>query len=735
MKNHLIIVVFLTINILSLHSAGMAGGVNGFVSDGETGMPMANVIIRISAVNKIFVSDSAGSFEIGNIPLGNYLIEFSHIGYKTETAALKIDSADNSCIVFRMYPLNIITPSVVVTAGKIYAKSLEISGHSKVVEGKELQQNLSQTIAATLKNEVGLSVTAMGAAPSRPVIRGLGGNRITFAEDGTKTGDLSGTSPDHAVAIDPFTAEKIEIVRGPKSLIGAGGSNGGVVNVVKENIPLSIPLTIMTEGIAFFESANTGIMGALKSEIPLNPFAIKGDISYRKAGDISSPGKTLKNTGIKSYSYSFGAGYRDNIIAAGAGIKEYSMEYGIPGGFVGAHPNGVKIEMFRRFYNSKIIIDLHKDILENIELNLSRNYYHHTEYESGNSIGAEFSMWNYTGDLQFNFSDFGNSRDLIAGISFESNDEKVGGYVFSPSTKSYNFSLYGYEDYKQDKWSITLGFRYILDFYNPYDYKTISKIGLITDREFASPMFSLSIMNDLSDNLSLGINFSRIARHPTSEELYSEGPHLAAYSYETGNPNLESERGWEFEIFGVYKIEDLSININLFLNKYDYFIVQRNTGKTNYSTLLPIYSANGEKSIITGTEVAAEYKITEELSISAIISYTYGELIELKTPLPMMPPLKFLTTFNYSIAEFETGLRSEIVSEQRRVDKFELPTSGYIIFSLYGQFIFQSGDILNSIALNIENLFNTEYRNHLSRIKSIMPEPGLNLRLIYKVFL
>lgn len=735
MDKILILLFVCLVNSAHLHSEPLIVGVEGFVADAETGLPLDGVSIRISELNTVYTSDSAGNFVISNIRERNYIVEFSRIGYKTASVPLSVYKDKEQCIVFRLVPLNVITPTVLVTAGKTFDKSLEISGHSKSIEGRELQQSLSQTIAATLKNEAGVSITAMGVAPSRPVIRGLGGGRITFSEDGAKTGDLSGTSPDHAVAVDPFTIEKIEVVRGPKSLIGANGSSGGVVNIIKESIPFTKPLKMLTEGSVFFESANTGIMAALKSEIPLDPFAIKGDISYRKSGEISSPEKELANTGIESYSYSIGGGYRDNLLAVGASVKEFSMKYGIPGGFVGAHPNGVKIDMFRRFYNSKMIVDIHHKVLDNIELNLNRNYYRHTEYESGNAIGAEYSMWNYTGDLRFNFAGFGISRDLVAGASFGSNDVKIGGYVFSPPTISYNSSVYGYEELQFADWEVRLGLRVMYDFYHPYDYNKVSKIGIIEDKSFFSPSFSVSIINNLTDRLSAGINLSRIARHPSGEELYNEGPHLAAYSYETGNPSLEPERGWEFELFGAYSFGDISFNLNCFLNSYDYFILQRNTGRINYSTLLPIYAASGEKALIAGIESSGVLKITGEISLNTVFSYTYGELTKPGSPMPMMPPLKLIASVKYSTTEIETGLRSEFVSSQPRVDKFEQPTAGYAIFSLYGQYLFTVGSALNSIAVNMENIFNRVYRNHLSRIKSIMPEPGINLRMIYKVFL
>ena len=297
MQRLILITTFLLLFAYSLCFAGNTGEAWGIVSDAETGRPLSGVRMKVSGFEAVFVSDSTGSIHLEGLPQGSYIAEFSSIGYKTESAPLTITQSSHTCFVFRLSRLSVISPQVVVSADKGYSRSLEISGHSKALGGRELQQNLSQTIAATLKNEAGISITAMGAAPSRPIIRGLGGNRINFSEDGVKTNDLSGTSPDHAVAIDPFTIEKIEVVRGPKSLIGSGGASGGTVNIIKEIIPPAIPLRITAEGIAFAETSNSGLMGGAKTEIPWGTFAVKSDFSYRKSGNIGSPGKVLSKIG------------------------------------------------------------------------------------------------------------------------------------------------------------------------------------------------------------------------------------------------------------------------------------------------------------------------------------------------------------------------------------------------------------------------------------------------------
>jgi iron complex outermembrane receptor protein len=136
-----------------------------------------------------------------------------------------------------------------------------------------------------------------------------------------------------------------------------------------------------------------------------------------------------------------------------------------------------------------------------------------------------------------------------------------------------------------------------------------------------------------------------------------------------------------------------------------------------------------------GGEFHAEYDFNENLQLSSTVSYTYGVMAGNNMPLPMIPPLKGIVDFRYSDKNYLAGLRIELASEQNRVDTFEEPTEGYIIAGAYFQNTFQLGNLYNSISLNIDNIFNTTYYNHLSRIKSIMPEPGINIRVLWKIFI
>ncbi len=174
--------------------------------------------------------------------------------------------------------------------------------------------------------------------------------------------------------------------------------------------------------------------------------------------------------------------------------------------------------------------------------------------------------------------------------------------------------------------------------------------------------------------------------------------------------------------------------LTLFRNDFSYFITPRNTGNINSQTLLPIYQTEGVKAIFYGLESYFELKLLEYFTISNSFSYTYGNFKETDDPLPQIPPLKNIIQFKYLNGNFTTGISSEIAGAQNRVDKFENPTTGYAVFNAFIQFSVEIGSMIHNISLNGENLLNKEYRNHLSRVKVIMPEAGINFKLSYRLY-
>jgi len=706
--------------------------VKGFIYDAESNKPIGNTVVFILNTNYYTTSNNNGYFYFTSTPEGKIKLKVTHVAYKEKIIEYDFIENKKTGVVIYLIPNTIETPTIIINDYKINNYFDELYNLTGALKGKELEKDLGLTLAATLKNETGIAMRTMGPAPARPVIRGLGGDRVFISENGIKLNDLSATSPDHAVGVEAFTVDKVKVVRGPKVLTLTSTTFGGVVDVERNEITEVLHNKIYSTAGFFTETANKGYLGSFTSEIPINPFSLYLEASLRDAGNIYTPNGYLQNSMSDNLNLATGISYVSNNIITGVSARKYYLNYGIPGGFIGAHPFGVNIELKRKQFNYKFIYNFKNN--SKILYDFAYSNYGHLEYEHNGLAGAEFKVSDYLSKLEFEHGELIGFNGGIMGLSSNYRDFNVGGYVFTSPAKLLNISAYLYEKADLGRAAFEIAGRYNYDYINPEYKNTITSIGLIKEKRFNTFSLSASVLYPLSDIVFVGGNINKSSRVPTIEELYSRGPHLAAYSYEVGNPNLKDETGFGTEIFIYHKFENLFFNITFFRNYSSYYILPRNSGKINYATFLPIYESQGIKALFYGYEITADIKLNQYYKLKLSSSYTVGKNKSDNIYLPQIPPLKGNAELNYSINNLSIYLGCEFALSQNNLDRFETYTSGYFIVNSSVQYSFEFFDFVNNFSLNIDNILNKEYRNHLSRVKSIMPETGRNIRLTYKVY-
>ncbi|MDH7514656.1 MAG: TonB-dependent receptor [Bacteroidota bacterium] len=710
------------------------GSFTGYVLDSETHQPVANATVRIEEAQRNCTTASDGSFTIRDMSSGRYSIRVSHPSYAESTVRVLLDeSAERRFFIFlerKIYETGV----VVVTAERTRTAFEPIAEESTVLRGRELEKELGLTLASTLKNETGLAVRSMGPAPARPVIRGLGGDRVHISEDGYKTTDLSATSPDHAVTIEPFSLERIEVIRGPRVLLYGSTTIGGVIDVIRDEIPRKLSEHVTGSLGAYLETVNRGNLGSLVAEAPLGKAMFRGEFSRRVASDLETPAGTLKNSASDNRTFALGGSWIMPAGYIGASVRDFALSYGVPGGFVGAHPNGVHIDIERSAIHGKAQVENMAGPVPSIEAQVSRSLYRHREYESNGSIGTDFRISDISGSLFLHHVRPPHVARGTLGMSLESRDFEVGGNVFTPSSRSLALAVFAYEEFSCGDFSFEAGGRYGCDRIAPAEEDPSANIGFIRRREFHTWALSFSVLHALSPALTIGANISRSSRVPTIEELYSEGPHLAAYSYEVGNPDLPAESGYGGEAFIHYSSPSLYVLLNGFYNRLGAYLVPRNTGRLNWRLILPIYRTDAVDAQFAGMETELKWNFTRAIAVHASASHTVGRNIATGKPLPAIPPFKGRCELAGSFGRLMLSVSAEWAARQCRVDEFENPTAGYVVLNGSAQYSFITGKHVHAVSITIDNFLNAEYRNHLSRVRSIMPEAGRNLRLCYKIF-
>lgn len=675
-------------------------------------------------------------------------IDINQKGYKEKHIVLNFEYIEFLQIIQNNYykintyvnPISYKSTSVIITTDNL-DNNTHI-GHKHTLENRQLHKEASQTLANTLKNEVGFAISSMGPATARPVIRGLNGNRILINEDGVPSVDISASSPDHAVTTDANSSERIEIIRGPKVLLFSPVSISGVIDVIKNKIPYTFPHNTKASFYSIFESMNIGNVIGGDLEVPFDAkdnklendfnYLFKTNINYKTTEDIRSPNRILDNSSSESYNINTSLIKSNEDYDAGISFLLYKNDNQIPGGFVGAHPKGVNINIEKNNINFASSIHLHKDIIDDIKFNISRNYYFHTEFESNGQIGAQFKIENYFANIDFVQHKTDLFTDGIFGISANYKFFDIGGFVFTPPTIQTTMAAYIYEEIDLDKVEIQISSRLYFDNYQPQQTINNQNNQNLFHWNYSN---SLSIQKSINDNLITSFTISRTSKNPTIEELYSDGPHLAAYSYEIGNINLQPEVGYGFEFLNTFFEDDINFSVNIYYNYFETYITPRNTGRTNFAQLLPIFQTSGIRSQIYGIESKFSKEIFEALTLNTNLSITIGDNLEENIPLPMIPPIKSKIDFSYKINQDIISIYSNLVAAQNRFDTFETKTNGYILFGIEYSTILTISEKVLSISFVLDNITNQIYFNHLSRIKSIMPEPGINFRSNLKLYI
>ena len=600
------------------------------------------------------------------------------------------------------------------------------------LKGATLEREISTTIAETIRNEPDVAIRSMGPAAARPVIKGLSGSHVEVTEDGSISGDMSATSPDHAVASEVLTAQRLRVLRGPRILLHSYSAAGGVVQVNRKDIPFDD--SVFHGYVSWYgETGQPGYATAVGANASVKGFSLKGELSGRSMRNMETPDGTLENTEIENKSGAVGAAYALGRIRLGASYRWFDSDYGIPGGFIGGHPNGVDIDLWKRDLTLRgIYLPAHQPE-DTLDVTVRFNQYHHKELE-GDAVGAEFAVNEGNLRLEKFMANLDPLFGVRLGAELDSRSVKMGGYVFTPPTRSYTSSLFAVAS--MGGWrglEITLSGRFGGAFFRPRESVVADK-GAISDRNFALWAFDAEFSQRVGVGKFMTLYLFRTTRAPTIEELYNQGPHLAAYTYERGYHKLDAESGYgaelEYRSYGEWVVLRASAHGTWFLNH----LAPRATGDTNWSQLLPIYQVRGDEALLFGGSASMQTVAEQGVHASASASYVRGYFRDGDWgDMPQIPPFKFHGELGYFWESLRALAYSDFALAQKYVDRYEESTPGYVTLGLLAEIRWSLSLAQYSLVLRADNLFDADVRNHLSRLKSVMPEKGRNFSLLAKM--
>ncbi len=663
----------------------------------------------------------------------------------------------------------------IIVTGSPLARSVDeaITGVS-VLSGEELSRRLGSTIGETLKAEPGVSSTFFGAGASRPIIRGQGGDRVRVLTNGIGSIDASSASPDHAVAAEPAQAEQIEVLRGAGILRYGSSGAGGIVNVIDGRIP-----TVVPEGgteVDFRMSATTvdsGFEAAASVDQALGSnLVLHLDGTFRDAGDFRIPDFAesaalraeeeaeeeehgdedhdehdheeeeevrgrLPNSFVETKSATVGLSWIGERGFFGAALHRFESDYGIPGGHEHGHEEDedhddedhddedhdeeeeeenvtIGLEQTRLDVNAALELD---GVFERLQFFGGYADYTHTEFEGPGVVGTVFANEGYEGRLELVQRQQG-IWSAAHGIQIRTREfSAIGEEAFVPPTETRQYAAYTFHEIDTGDWHFEGAGRVELT----DQENTITGAS----RDFTAISLSGGADVHLSETVRLGATLFRTERAPSTEELFSNGPHLATNQFEIGDITLDKETALGGEVAFRHRADNHAVTVNLFYTSYDDYIFETETGAEEDE--LPVFQFVGEDAEFYGIEALGQLDLFEAgrwtVSGDALAEYVQAETDTAN--LPRIPPLSILA--GLEAQSDAVTLRAEVdwADDQTETAPFERGTEGYTLVNLFARYDF--GDQIG-FSLGVNNLFDKDARQHTSFLKDNLPLPGRNLR-------
>ncbi|MEZ4455268.1 MAG: TonB-dependent receptor [Gemmatimonadales bacterium] len=723
------------------------GAVRGVVLTEQGRRPLQGALVRVLDYHVAENTHVDGSFLIGSLPVGSHRLLVSAIGYRASLGTVQVVAGDTTSVEVLLAEA-VLRLEEIVTTGTVGARAQsETLSPTSVVSGATLDRQLDGTIAASLRHEPGVAQSGISPGTSQPVIRGLSGDRVLVLQDGLRVGDLSSMSADHAVAVDPLTAQRIEVVRGPMSLLYGSSALGGVVNVVRQDVPATVPDNVHGTVSAQASSVNRGGTLGGFATAGFGQLAARVEATVRAAGDTRTPVGRLTNTDLRTVDLAAGASLVRERGHAGLSYRFFDTEYGIPGGFVGGHETGVDVAFTRHTIRASAETHPSNGRWESLTADGGLTLYDHTEFEPSGAVGTRFNQTFATATLRARHHGLLGAASGAVGLSGLFRSIRTGGGYRTPSTIDFSVAGFAVQEYGRGPLRFQAGLRYDMARYVPQQQRPIN-LGDVqvptAPRTFGSLSGSLGVLADLGAGLKLGASVARAHRTPDFNELYSNGPHLAANSYDVGDPRLEAESGFGLDGFVRFDRSRIRAEVAAFRNRLSNYVFPSSRGRVVIGRQggRPIFQYTNEGALFSGIEGNLGIHLVDRLVLDATASYVAARftsdratipVITLDPPdttfvvassfPPLIPPAFGTTELRYESPAFFFGAGVRWAARQGRTGDFESPTDGYVVGDLHAGVRLLLGGRFHAVTVRVDNLTNRQYQDHLSRIK-IEPQPG-----------
>jgi iron complex outermembrane recepter protein len=650
--------------------------------------------------------------------------------------------------------------AIVVTASPLGERADQTAQPVAVVSGKRLRDLAGAQAGGAVEHLPGVQGSFFGAGVSRPIIRGLEGSRVQVLSSGISSMDASTFSPDHAVSIEPFLADQIEVLKGPATLLYGPGAIGGVVNIADGRLPERASLGLSGRAELGGDTVANQRVGAVRldsgTEVASGTWMLHAHGVYRNQDDYDVPGQdqALSGTSLRSRNGALSASYFADAARFGLSLSRYNALYGIPeaaadpdpllagisplnptvGQAVDTSEEGVRIDLKQNRIDVSAAVFEPVSGVEQIELRFGNNDYQHVEIEGGQA-GTLFDVQSNLLRVEAVHAPLIAQGKGAFGLTYDSTDFKaIGEEAFVPFSKSKDLGLFSVQHIESGPWHTDIGLR--------LDRVSVDTVG---KSKRTDNLTSISLLGayalgdrDAGDYWELSGNFDRAQRAPVAEELFSDGAHIATQSFEIGDENLRKETANNFELGVHYHGDSAHASLSVYSNRYNNFIYQRSVDEEMDGLPVRIWTQGDAR--FNGFEAQAAMTLRQSAELGKIEASLQFDNVNASLDsggnLPRIAPQRFGGNLNWDRGAWHANLGVMRYAKQRDVAPSEAPTAGYtrIDFDATRSFASHNEALITEVYFRVRNATDQLARAHTSFLKEFAPLPGRNIGFGVRVY-
>ena len=645
--------------------------------------------------------------------------------------------------------------AIVVTG--VRRKTEDVLGGVSVLGGQELVSAIRPSIGDTLTRLPGVSASSFGPTASRPILRGLGGDRIRVLTDGIGSFDVSASSADHAVAINPLTADRIEVLRGPAALPFGSSAIGGVVNVIDSRIPRRVEEPFHAVALLGYATAADERSAALALSVPvIGNFVLHGDVSLTRSDNLRTGGHLLSdalrdearaspsaairdladlngelpNTKAKAADFAGGIAYIDGGLNVGVSVTRHTALYGVPIRFAfdpAAEAEAPRIDVEQTRYDARAEVPL-SGAFSQLRFRAGAARYHHDELEPDGAIGSSFFARGGEARLDLVQADRGGWEGTTGIQGLTKRVFIIGEEKFLPESRQRQAGIFTLQSLKRGPLRLEAGLRFERSTLRAEADSDLGTPAL--KRNFNALSLSAGATHELGGGWKARLNLALTVRAPSIEELFSNGPHAGTQAFEIGDPGLNTERSLGVEASIKRAAGPIQLTATVYFNRFSNFIFQAPTGEI--ADDLPVYSYRQGRANYYGLELEVEARLGQALGsqwrFEGVADATRAT-IKGFGPAPQIPPLRLLGAIAGTRGAVDGRIEVERVFAQKRNAPLETETPGFTLVSAGIDWHPLDDRPELTLGLTANNIFDVVARRHASLLKDYAPLAGRDIRL------